>query len=154
MKVKRILASVFAGVIAFSGCFWLVGCGWLPIKIKTTEYYIYRSLAQDDEKIVNILGLTEKGREQEYLVIPETIDGKKVTSVGYVTAYDVSKIKEKYGDEKYALFQSDCLKKVFVVPKLTVTNGVFFESASNQLSVLYISNDTHVQKNMNHPQTL
>ena len=122
----------------------LSGCG---LRLYESEYFIYT--VNSSKKISGILGLTDKGREQEYLVIPETIEDNKVTEIRY-WKYAEEKITQKYGDSKNSGFQSDCLKKVFIIPEIRVYNGDSFFDLTKGLSVFYISNDTYVQENINH----
>ena len=58
----------------------LAGCG-IGLRLYESEYFIYTVGYESND--AGILGLTDKGREQEYLVIPETIDGNKVTNIHY-----------------------------------------------------------------------
>lgn len=54
----------------------LTGCG---LRLYESDYFIY-TVGYDSNK-VSILGLTNKGREQEYLIVPEKIDGKAVIAL-------------------------------------------------------------------------
>lgn len=56
----------------------LTGCG---LRLYESEYFIY-TVGYDSNR-VSILGLTDKGREQEYLIVPEKIDGKDVVALSY-----------------------------------------------------------------------
>ena len=143
---KKVTGIVLATMMLFSlaGCE-ADGCG-VGLRLYENEYFIY-TISYDSNEI-SILGLTDKGKEQEYLVIPETIDNKDVTHIIY-GEIEIRKIAEKYGDEKYSGLQSDCLKKVFIVPEIEVYNGTFFRLATNSLSVFYISNDVYIQETVN-----
>lgn len=94
-------------------------CEGIGLRLYESEYFIYT--VSYDSNMIGILGLTDKGKEQEYLIIPETIDGMKVKDVGCYTGLEVAEIKEKYGDAKYAQIKSDKLKKVFIVSKTEMT---------------------------------
>lgn len=65
-------------ILCFIVLFPLTGCG---LRLYESEYFIY-TVGYDSNR-VSILGLTDKGREQEYLVIPEKIDGKEVVALSY-----------------------------------------------------------------------
>lgn len=140
-SVHFLLAAVFClcGIGLFSGC-------EVGLRLYENEYFIYTINYDSNE--IGILGLTDKGQEQEYLVIPETIDNKDVAYVKYGET-ETQKITKKYGSAKYSGLQSESLKKVFIVPEIKVYNGLFFESATNSLSVFYISNDMYIQENIN-----
>ena len=120
----------------------LSSCGVIPLY--ESEYFIY-DIASKTNK-VRILGLTDKGKEQEYLVIPETIDGKEVTRIGCLIRADVSKIEEKYGNEKYAQIKSENLKKIYIIPKIKIVHFGFggerpFVDSPKLEAVLYVFND-------------
>lgn len=136
------MTSVFCllGLGTLSGC-------EVGLRLYENEYFIYTINYDSNE--IGILGLTDKGQEQEYLVIPETIDNKEVTYVAY---WEIAtrKITQKYGDAKYSGLQSDSLKKVFIVQEIKVYNGLFFGLKTKSFSVFYISNDMYIQENINH----
>ena len=122
----------------------LSSCGGFgaDIRLCENEYFIYWADYEDNE--IRILGLTDKGREQEYLVIPETIDGMNVICIGCNSGGDVSSIKEKYGDEKYAQFKSEKLRKLFIVSDVQLIKGWMvddlIENKSTFNAIFYISN--------------
>ena len=104
------------------GCF---GCG---LRLYEYQYYIYTESYEDPT--LTILGLTDLGREQEYLVIPSKIKGKKVVKVN--SRLSRGEIEEKYGSEKYWAFSSDKLKKIFVPDGVLVDDQLsYFEGSPN-----------------------
>lgn len=112
---KRTIARVL--LLMFITCFGisLSGCGngkFGQIPLKNTEYYIYTAIENKDD--TRILGLTDKGKEQEYLVIPESIDGRRVKRIGCVNALESDRVEEVYGNSSYSDFKSEKLKKIFV----------------------------------------
>jgi uncharacterized repeat protein (TIGR02543 family) len=89
MKIKRILASVFAGVIAFGCCFGLAGCKEGPILTSGDFEYCYVNragsnyrLSKDRATGVTILSLAGDAKVKEVIVIPESIDGLPVIAIG------------------------------------------------------------------------
>ena len=104
---KKVMCYLMVSIFCLYGLGILSSCGVIPLY--KSEYFIYAVASKTNK--VRILGLTDKGKEQEYLVIPETIEGKEVTRIGCLTG-DVSKIEEKYGDEKYVQIKSENLKKI------------------------------------------
>lgn len=122
--IKKILAIILCVITLsclFTGC--ENGCG-IGLRLYENEYYIY-TVGYDSGNIF-ILGLTDKGREQEYLVVPREIEGKTVKALG-AGEYAVKKIKEKYGNENYARFNSVKLKKVFIPTDITYRYSVIGE---------------------------
>ena len=131
-------------ILCFIVLFPLTGCG---LRLYESEYFIY-TVGYDSNR-VSILGLTDKGREQEYLVIPEKIDGKEVVALSY-DDYNEKKIEEKFGDKKYSGLRSDNIKKMFVVPTVTVKSGRFFQYVKDCIEVFYVSNEVRLQDNLQH----
>ena len=115
---KKVMCCLMVSIFCLYGLGILSSCGVIPLY--KSEYFIYAVASKTNK--VRILGLTDKGKEQEYLVIPETIEGKEVTRIGCLTG-DVSKIEKKYGDEKYAQFKSDKLRKIFILPNVEFIKG-------------------------------
>ena len=59
----------------------MTGCFKKDSNQRETEYFEYHVYVTGEEEWVEIDRLTEKGRQLKNIVIPEEIDGKKVTSV-------------------------------------------------------------------------
>ena len=71
--------------------------GCQPKQIYETETFRYQVFESDGEEWVSIEGLTEKGRQQKNIVIPEEIDGKRVAIYqGHDEAPNVKKIIVSY----------------------------------------------------------
>ena len=142
---KKVMCYLMVSIFCLYGLGILSSCSVIPLYER--EYFIYTVI--DKSKKVGILGLTDKGKEQEYLVIPETIDGNKVTYIRY-SKKSIKEITKKYGDEKYAGIQSNSLKKIFVIPEIRVFDGEFFQLETSQAAVFYISKDINIHDNINH----
>ena len=143
-KIKRFLTIGLAIMLTFCVSISFAGCG---LRLYESEYFIYTVGYESNE--IGILGLTDKGKEQEYLVIPEIIDEKPVTNLDSGPYYS-KKIMEKYGEDATSGFKSEKLKKVFIIPQVKVHNGEFFALATNLIAVFYISNDMKLQENLHH----
>ena len=100
-------------------------------KLYESEYFIYYD--NDKEEQIHIVGLTDKGKEQEYLIIPEKINGKTVGKIGCYNKLWVNDIVEKYGDEKYAQIKSKNLKKIFLTSNVQIINARFIGKAIQSL---------------------
>ena len=99
-KVKRLfLISVLLYLLIF-----IVSCDARPYFNRSSGYFKYK--IDVDTKEVVLVGLTEKGEEQETLVIPSIIDGKKVSRIGY--------LRRGNGAPYWAAdFKSDKLKTIY-----------------------------------------
>lgn len=140
-KIKKAMAMVLFCVLTCCISLSFVGCG-RGFRLYESEYFIY--IVGNDGDAVSILGLTDKGKEQEYLVIPETIDGKEVVKIGCLTGVSVTKIKEKYGDVEYSQIRSESLKKIFFTSKIEILHlwsESPFVDCPNLEAILYIFND-------------
>ena len=87
--------------------------------------------------------MTKQGKEQEYLVIPETIEGLKVAMLGIQYTNEVEAIELKYGDSSYAHFQSEKLKKVFMPPDVGLMpwgwyDTICFDNAPNLQGLIHL----------------
>lgn len=141
--MKKFIIKIFSFITSFtlksvlfflSGCLVLVLMSFIilsyasknnessnEIQFYETDLYIYTLSNAKHEKEVIILGLTDKGKEQEFLIIPEKINGIKVGEIGcsYYEPF-IAEIKEKYGRTDYALIQSENLKKVFLTSDIKI----------------------------------
>ena len=100
-KIKRLfLTSVLLYLLIF-----IVSCDARPYSSRSSGYFKYK--IDVDTKEVVLVGLTKKGEEQETLVIPSIIDGKKVSRIGYY--------KKNINGGSYWIsdFKSDKLKNIY-----------------------------------------
>ena len=96
-KKNKIFTILLTGTLLFSLIWIMVGC-YPKEKTYETETFRYQIFESKGEKFIEIRGLTEKGRQQKNIVIPEEIDGKKVTVYrGHDEAPNVRKIIISYG---------------------------------------------------------
>jgi len=93
-------------------------------RYKESGYFIYEFY--DSDTIV-ITGLTDSGKQQEYLIIPEKIDGHYVENLGE-TGWFV-------GGE----FESENLKRLYIFGVTRLGQGGFFKNAPN-LSHIFLMN--------------
>lgn len=93
---KKLITTVLIIIFLSSSIGILFGCT-KKNKYLETEYFRYQVYTRYDEERVSIEGLTEKGRQQKNIVIPEEIDGKRVTIYqGHDEAPNVKKIIVSY----------------------------------------------------------
>ena len=99
---------------------------------KKSGYFTYTS-DYNNSKCYSIVGLTEEGEQQETLVFPSQINGRKVVGVG------VEKHTFAFGDEKIHFFESEKLKTIYF-PKgysNTMLSKSFYGSLSNVKTVYW-----------------
>ena len=96
-KNRRITAIILLLVLCTSMVVFASGCTKKESKYKETEYFVYHIYGSGNNEEIEIDGLTEKGKQLKNIVIPEEIDGKKVTSVkGHSTTPNLRKIIVSY----------------------------------------------------------
>ena len=91
-------------------------------RLHESEHFIY--YYNKDKNYLQIVGLTDLGKEQEYLIIPESIDGKKVVDVGCYNGWGTADVKEKFG-EGHEQFHSDKLKRIYVNADVKIIDQSF-----------------------------
>ena len=148
--IKKIISTILICVVFCCMVINFVGCGYRG-QILENEYYIYQLNYSNDD--IAIIGLTNIGKAQEYLVIPETIGEKKVTSIRD-TFFDVDKVRKQYGDPVNVNFASEKLKKIFIasseieVIEAALSTGIVSAQKNPSFEAwFYISNEN---KDINH----
>ena len=136
-KIKKLLTIGLAVLLMLCMSISLVGCILKKYETYDSGYFIYQVSHENGE--VYIIGLTDLGKEQEYLIIPETIDGKKVNGISETT-FDVYRTKRKYGNPEDINYQSEKLKKVFIVSGIGIINAWVSSGLFSDKEVFYISN--------------
>ena len=71
-----------------------------------------------------ICGLTDEGREQQYLIIPQDIDGHKVTDISKGTYSTDTNIIKKYGETVSYMINSEKLRKIYITSNVSVSTSV------------------------------
>ncbi len=116
MKVGKKLVVILAGVVAlasvaFSGC--LFKRKYLPEF--ESEYYRYAvRTMKDGEKEAYLVGFTELGLQQKYLILPNELDGIDIIGIGYLNPLPLG-----IGDDIVCDFKSENLTKFFAPFKTT-----------------------------------
>lgn len=119
MKVGKKLVVLLAGVVAlasvaFSGCFLNNEEAYLPEY--ESEYYRYAvRTMKDGKKEAYLVGFTELGLEQKYLILPEEFDGIKLAGLGYVRMLN-------YGEEHVGDLIHYNLEKLYLTFERTKEN--------------------------------
>lgn len=87
-------------------------------KVYTSGDFTYKTFGNKDSKWAEITGLSEQGLTKEVIIIPDTIDGLRVSSV---------EDRSLFGDNAHLHFKSDALKKVyFANANIFCDKNVFF----------------------------
>ena len=110
-RIKRLTVIVLTFILTFSVN--LLGCNcYLTGKgLVADDYFIY--WISGDGSFAGLIGLTELGRQQEYLIVPQYVDGViPVEQVGRTTN-QLKHVAKEYGDD-CAGFNSSVLKRIYV----------------------------------------
>ena len=113
---KYLITGIVAIFLAFIVFFAIKCATWnnlseFPFRFEKSDYFIYITGMKNNE--INIVGLTDEGKQQEYLVIPNEIDGKRVRAIGSGMQKVNSQLHDVYG-ESYSGFISESLKRLYV----------------------------------------
>lgn len=128
-KIIFILATVatFSFIIFFSVVIRDLVNSFSGIDIRdiVSEYFKVRYYPRSD--YCEIMGTTEKGNEQRFLVIPKYIDGMKVNALGYsiIIGFAAPNIK------------SDVIEKVYFEDKIKNVTGGSFKNCHNAKKIMY-----------------
>lgn len=105
MKRKKIIALIILAVMSLLMVGTLFGCKLADEDRKFYTDYFF-CLYNEDYTEVTILELTDLGKQQEILVIPKTINGVPVTTLGGWT--------KQWGPHPGYVVGSDKLKKIYI----------------------------------------
>ena len=126
-KIRKFILIFLSALLTFCTVSSCSNCELIKMDLENNEYFIYTTI---NEKTTNIVGLTNLGKEQKYLVIPTQIKGRKVKAVNPTLALEP--IKNKYGSEKYWAFSSEKLKKIFIPDNVIVNeDSNYFKDSPN-----------------------
>ena len=130
MKKTLILFLMIIFSVSLSSC-----RDWKPYDLEECEsgYFKYHIYDEDgsDQTYVYLVGLTELGKQQKELIIPEYIDGLRVDGLGYERP-----VGGKFplfggmqaGDEEVPFVGSDNLEKLYFPFKFSVGEENFYSS--------------------------
>lgn len=107
-----ILGFIIIGAIIYTAVT-LYSCASLKFldgKAKADGLLIY---TEEDDGI-RIIGLTDEGRNEKYVVIPDSIEGKPVKYIGCGSGLDASAAEYNFGSYENAQFSSEVLEKIFI----------------------------------------
>lgn len=120
-------------------------------RLETNGYFIYE---KHEDGSIGIVGLTDEGKDQEYLVIPSTIDGVMVSYIGS-SGLTATAVEQKYGnyninDEKYEYiysnFNSEKLRKIYIISALVIEHYPYglenpFKPSPNFEACMIVTNE-------------
>ena len=120
-----ILVSTTLMLCACSGCTRNEEWGYFTVK-----FY-------DDRETAYITGLTELGKQQRFLVIPEEIDGVKVYTIGERPPLQM------WSSIGWADMCSEKLEKVYITSSVHIVSGSF-RNSPNLMKVVSINDDYYI----------
>ncbi len=116
-----ILGFIIIGAIIYTAVT-LYSCASLKFldgKAKADGLLIY---TEEDDGI-RIIGLTDEGRSEKYVVIPDSIEGKPVKYIGCGSGLDASAAEYNFGSYENAQFSSEVLEKIFIRADILFINS-------------------------------
>lgn len=133
------IVFLFITVIAtlafsFSGCMSEYNVNYN--RIFETEYF--KCINYEGEDTVTILELTDKGKEQETLIIPYYINGMKVTQIGGEIIGKSSLPRPTY------YIESEKLKKVYVLAEISYYSDGAFSFVDDDLVIIALTDSTNI----------
>ena len=143
-KLKRFLTIGLSFLLTLCVSISFVGCLLKKYDTYNSEYFIYQVSRENGEAY--IVGLTDFGKEQEYLVVPEFLDGRKVNCISE-GQFDIYETQKTYGEPEDINYESEKLKKVFIVSNIAVVNAWLSSGLFSKKEVFYISNSEAKLKN-------
>ncbi|MDD3382615.1 MAG: InlB B-repeat-containing protein [Bacilli bacterium] len=120
--MKKASAKLLQVLIMFFLLLAITGCRYDPYKdevnvVVETDYFYVQLVRNEVEPFARILELTELGKEQEILVIPDKVEGLTVTQIGF-----------KQWPKTFFGIDSTNLKKVYVpVTVENILENTFYE---------------------------
>ena len=124
--IVLILAVMTLVVGLFSGCSRDEERGYFTIEFN------------NERGTVRITGLTKLGQQQRFLVIPEEINGARVSAIGQ------SPLLEIWASMGAADICSEKLEKVYFVSSISIASGSF-RNSPNLTKVILIDNDCNIK---------
>ena len=138
-KIKQltVIIALLLLCVVFLSC--IGGC--TPQKndrIYETEYF--RCINYEWEDFVTILELTELGKQQEVLVIPDKLNGSRVGRIG---GYLLDEQGDKLGLRAGYELESTKIKKIYFkyTPDIEINSSHFYESSDLEIVVLAAKQD-------------
>lgn len=121
--VAAIIGATIFLFVQFYNC---ASMNFLKGLAKANDMFIY---LQEDDKI-RIIGLTDKGCQEKYLIIPPEIDGKAVTYLGCGDGLDSAAVTHNFEDYGCINFASEKLQKIFVTSQISSIGSALYVSAN------------------------
>ena len=126
-RILKILLStiLMATTLMLSAC---SGC------VRNEEWGYFTVKFYDDRETAYITGLTELGKQQRFLVIPEEVDGVKVSTIGE------RPLLQMWSSIGSADICSDKLEKIYIPFSISIISGSF-RNSPNLIKVFSITGE-------------
>jgi hypothetical protein len=115
IRKKRIIIPFFSLILATILTFFM-GCSCFGVNLKEEGYFL---ISEGDALF--LVGLTNKGLEQEILVVPEYINGQKLKYLG-ADSFTRDRIKKDYNSEN-VMFNSQKLRRIYIPFEIDLGGG-------------------------------
>ena len=124
--IKKILRILMITILV-STTLMLSACSGF---VRNEEWGYFTVKFYDDRETAYITGLTEEGQQQRFLVIPEEIDGVRVSTIGERPPLQM------WSSIGYADFCSDKLEKIYIPISIYILGGSFRNSPNLEKAII------------------
>lgn len=120
------MAAATLMLCACSGCVRNEECGYFTLEFN------------EELKTWRITGLTELGQQQHFLVIPEKIEGIRVSAIGQSPLFEI------WPSMGAADIYSESLRKVYVISSISIASGSFRNSPNLEKGIIITNEDISI----------
>ena len=143
--IKKIIVTILTFILTLSVNLFGCNCYLTGKGLVADDYFIY--WISGDGSFAGLIGLTELGRQQEYLIVPQYVDGViPVEQVGGTTNQLKHVIKE-YGED-CAGFNSSVLKRIYVpfyLEEIWVNEEEVGDKARDDFNIMFLGANEYAQ---------
>lgn len=125
--MKHRLCKILTAAILMATTLMLSACSGC---VRNEEWGYFTVKFYDDRETAYITGLTELGKQQRFLVIPEEIDGVKVSTIGE------RPLLQMWSSIGWADICSDNLEKIYIPFSIYIMGGSFRNSPNLEKAII------------------
>ena len=143
-KILKIFSCAILTFLLFSIAFIDAGCNSQKYNTFESEYFIFQ-VSLEDEKAI-IIGLTDIGKEQEYLIVPQFLNEFRVEAISEVV-FNTEQLEKIYGNWKRIGYASKNLKRIYINSDVKIYNAYLSDGIISKADcpnferLIYINNN-------------